>query len=268
MQTAYTGLKPLQQNVYSYLGGFCKWWYIPFEDVAIFPRINAANQYLTGEPVLKAGKSWFGPIAVPRDQFGYTENLKRVKAGHYYETKIEGVHIGDSPESRINLQNMPFHDYLVVGKVRAGGFYKLFGTPDSPLEFNPAYKSGNGPADTAQTTLAFITEQIDKAFVLPSFIGDVTAPENGGTGPGGSDSMANQKEIIPFNAGVITSIPWTATRLNKFGTMPLVEVYLQEPGELPYLSVGGSIEIDAPPPAFTEMTIKPGANLPGFIVIG
>lgn len=257
------------------MGGFCKWWYIPWEDVATFPRINAATQYLSGEPALKVGKSWFGPIEVPRDKFGYAESPKRTKAGPFYEIRVEGVHIGDSPESRVNLENMAYHRYLIVGKVRAGGFYKLFGSKDSWLKFDPDYRSGNGPIDTAQTLLSFYTDHISKAYVMPAFAGNVLAPggeeeEPGGGDPGGGgDTTMNQKEIIPFGAGVPTNIVWTPTRQNKFGSFPLIEVWLQDdPLEKPYLHFGGAVEVDAPPPATTEFFIKPGGNVPGFIIIG
>lgn len=83
--------------------------------------------------------------------------------------------------------------------------------------------------------------------------------------------MANQREVIPFNANVgSVNIPWTNARIVKFGTMPLVEVWFDD-GVKPYLSpnFGGAIECDHQPPAMTEINVLVGANnLSGFIVFG
>lgn len=267
-QNSYTGIKPLQRNQ-TYRGGFCKFWYIPVESINVFPRINPSNQQLIGEPSLVPGAAWFGPIEVPRSKLGFTESFKKVKAGPYYETKLEGIHIGDSPESRVNLENMPYHKYLVVGKVRAGGFYNLFGTTDSPCSFTPDYSSGKGPADTALTQFSFSTEHISKAYILPSFGAASQPPIDGGTNNGGNNNVGcmSQKEIIPFVNQATINIPWTPDRLAKFSTFPIVEVWIQEPGQQPYLNIGGSIEVDAPPPQFTELSVKLGGSPSGFIVI-
>jgi hypothetical protein len=263
-QTSYTGIKPLQRN-YTYVGGFCRFWYIAVEDIAVFPRVSPSNQWLVDEPLLVADKAWFGPIQVPKDKLGYVESMKKSKAGIYYETKVEGIHIGDSPDSRVNLENMPFHKYLVVAKVRAGGYYHLIGTDKSPLEFNADFKSGIGPIETAQTILSFITEHINKAYVLPNFNADTIAPDTGG---GGEDpGCMNQKEIIPFEEQATVNIPWTPIRQSKFGSFPVIDVYVQEEGEPPTRVVGGSIEADQAPPAFTELSVKLGGNPSGFIVI-
>lgn len=248
------------------MGGFCRFWYIPVEYISTFPRINAANQFLVGEPALVAGREWFGPIEVPRDNLGFTETSERTKAGPYYKTKVEGVHIGDSASNRVNLENMIYNRYLVLAKVRAGGFYILIGSNASPLSFEPDYDSGKGPANTAQTKFSFVGESINKGFVLPTFTSDTLAPSIGSS-PGGEESMANKKEIIPFVNQATITVPWTPARLDAFGYFPVVEVWLQEEGMPPYLSVGGSIEVDAPPPLFTELTIKLGGNPSGFIII-
>lgn len=266
-QSEFTGLKPLQRNT-SYIGGFCRFWYIPVEKIATFPRINATNQQLIAEPTLVAGASWFGPIVVPKNEFGYSEDFDRTKAGPYYKYKVEGLHIGDSPESRVNLENMPYHDYLVVGKQRAGGMYLLLGTDQSPLKFDPGYSSGKGPAETAKTKLGFSTDHISKAYILPSFLSDQLAPADGSNGNGGNGTMANQKEIIPFNNVAQVNIPWTNTRNGKFGQMPLIEVWINDGINDPYLFNGGTFEVDQDPPAMTSLTVKFGQPCTGFIVIG
>jgi hypothetical protein len=267
-QSSFTGIKPLQRNT-AYAGGFCQFYYIPVESIATFPRVNAANQQLTDEPTLVAGAYWFGPITVPKDKLGFSEDFDRVKAGTYWKYKLEGVHIGDSVESRVNIENMVYHKYLLVGKVRAGGFYILIGTVDSPCSFSPPFTTGFGPADTAKTNFVFTTEHISKAYILPSFNADVLAAGAGGNGNGGNENMANQREIIQFNNSQQVNIPWTNTRQNKFGSMPLVEVWIDDGVNPPYLSMGGNIEVDAQPPAMTELNVKLGLGAPsGFIVLG
>lgn len=266
-QTAFTGIKPLQRNT-SYIGGFCRFYYLPVQGCAVFPRVNSVNQQLVDEPGLAPGYSWFGPIIVPNDKLGFSEGFERVKAGSYYKYKMEGVHIGDSVESRVNIQNMTFHKYLVVGKVRAGGFYMLIGTVDSPCRFDPDYSTGNGPADTAKTNIVFSTEHIDKAYILPSFNADVLAPGNGSNGNGGNGNMSNQREIIYYNNQSLVNIPWTPTRQGKFGNMPLVETWIDDGENPPFLSFGGSIECDQQPPAMTEINVRIGQAASGFIVLG
>jgi hypothetical protein len=269
-QSSFTGLKPLQRNT-SYMGGFCRFYYIPVERVVTFPRVNAANQQLLDEPTLVAGTAWFGPITVPKDALGFTEGMERTKAGPYYKYKLEGTHIGDSVESRVNIENMVHHRYLVVGKVRAGGFYMLIGTVDSPCSFDPDFETGTGPGATSKSKIVFSTDHISKAYILPSFNADALAAGDGSNGNGGNGNMANQREIIAFGANVgAVNIPWTPTRNGKFGSMPLVEVWFDD-GVKPYISpnFGGAIECDHQPPAMTELNVKLGlANLPGFIVLG
>jgi len=266
-QTSYLGIVPLHRNA-TYIGGFCRFWYIPVEDCSVFPRINSENQFLIDEPSLVPGKAWFGPIDVPKNKLGFTEVMKKIKAGIYYEQKIEGIHIGDSEISRVNLENMVYHKYLVVAKVRAGGFYNLFGSIDSPMSFNPEYKSGISAGETAETIFSFFTEHISKAYVLPQFTADQLAPGSGGSGGSEDpDCMVNQKEIIPFVNEPLINVPWTPTRLAKFGTFPIVEVWIDDGVNPPFLSMGGSIEVDAAPPAFTELNVNLGGNPSGFIVL-
>lgn len=255
----------------AYNGGFCRFWFIPVEEVLVMPRINAATQYLVDEPSIRPGAAWLGPIAVPRDRIGFSEEFKRTAAGHYYVHKIEGIHPGESAESRVNFENLPYHKYLAIGKMRAGGFYCLVGTKDSPLSFNPEFRGGLGPGDIAQNLFSFSTNHISKAYVLPQFTADAIASGLPGNGPGdgsgnGGNTMA-QKETIPFQNQPTISIPWTPLRQNRFGNFPIVQVWLIEDGGVPYKANAGSIEVDAPPPAFTELTVRLGGNPTGFIEI-
>lgn len=232
----------------------------------MFPRVNAATQWLVDEPSILPGKSWFGPIEVPRDRLGFSEVLKRNKAGHYYEYKVEGLHVGDSAESRVNVENSAFHKYLVVGKVRAGGFYMLIGTIDSPCRFDTDYKTG-ATGDTAGTSFNFSTEHISKAYIMPSFNAAVINPGSGGSGDGGADTM-NNKEIIPFDNEVMVSIPWTVTRLSRFGSFPGIEVWMDNGIDPIFPNRGADIRVDQQPPAFTQLDVIVGAAPgSGFVII-
>lgn len=264
-QSSFTGLKPLHRNS-SYRGGFCKFWYIPVENIGTFPRVNALNQWLVDEPTIINGASWFGPIEVPRDRLGFSETPKRSKAGVIYEYKVEGLHVGDSAESRVNLENSAFHRYLVVGKVRAGGFYMLIGTVDSPCRFDAEYKTGGG-GDTAGSNFIFSSEHISKAYILPSFNAATTGSGIGGGGAGGVDTM-NNKEVIPFDNVLSVAVPWTPTRQSRFGSFPIVEVWMDDGVNPIFLNMGADIRVDQPPPAFTQMdVIIGGGGSSGFIVI-
>lgn len=259
------------------MGGFCKFWFIPVEDVAVFPRVNPTNQKLVDEPMLFEGKSWFGPIDVPKDRLGFSEDFDRTKAGPYYKIKLDASQIGESAESRANMENLPYHRYLVVGKLRAGGMYVLIGSLDSFCQFTPDFKAGTAPTDNVITGYSFTTEHISKAYILPSFGSATQVPGiggdtgSGGTGGGtggGTTTMANNKEIIPFSNQLLVQVPWTQTRLDKFGNFPVVEVWIDDGSEPPYMNMGASIEVDAPPPAFTELKVNVGlGQASGFIVI-
>lgn len=266
-QTSYKGIVTLHNNK-TFKGGFCQFFYIPIEDVEVFPRINGDTQMLVDEPLLITGKKWYGPIRVPKDKLGFTETMKVSKAGPWYEIKATGMHVGDSVDSRINLENMPYHRYLVAGKVRFGGFYVLLNSSlETWCRFLQEFNSGSGPGSAAGTQFSFITEQITKALIMPEFEADTSAPDDGGNGEGEAGSMPNQKEIIPFSATPSIAIPWTSTRQSKFGNFPIVEVYLQEEDDVPRLLIGGTIEADNPPPAFSELTVNIGGSPSGFIVI-
>lgn len=248
------------------MGGFCKFWYIPVEDIAVFPRVSASSQKLVDEPLLVNGAGWFGPIEVPRDKLGFSELMQSSKAGPSYTTKLEGLHVGDSAESRVNLENMPYHRYVVVGKVRAGGFCIIIGTPRSWCNFLPEYKSGNSTTETAGTSFSFITNHISKPYILPAFLADTISSGIGVEGSGGASTM-NKSETIFFENQGMVNIPWTATRQEKFGSFPIVEVWIQELGQKPFLSFGGNIEVDHPPPAFSELSVKLGGAASGFIIL-
>ncbi len=257
-------------NIYRrlpYLGGICKWWYVPIQEVDNIPGINPLNQYLLGEPVLKADKFWRGPVPVPDSQLGFTETQKNDAIGTYYEVKLQAQAPGDAPQARINYDNMAYNRYLVVGKLRAGGFYVLLGSMDSPLDFDNIHSNGPGSNEAASTKIAFSGESMCRALVIAEFNGDESGYiyPDGVTGPSGS-SKTNETEIIYITAESSKTITWTPTRMNKFGVFPEVECYLtDEDGALYKAPVQPTI--NAAPPYFTEMQFDFSGTQTGFISI-
>jgi hypothetical protein len=267
-QTAYTGINNLYSKL-PYIGGLCKFWFIPIQDVESIPLINPVNSYLLAEPVLKATKTWFGPVPIPDRQLGYTETQENTAAGPSYKLKIAGNHYGDAPQSRVNIENITYGKYLVVGKQRAGGFYLLFGTTDSPLNFDNEFTAGqNGANDTAFTKIAFTGSSINKALVIPSFLGDASGLiYPGGPGGGGGTVHTNETEIIYFTSQTNVSFTYTTARRNRFGDFPCVECWIIDPSGTHSLSMAQPY-IDGPPPSsFTTMFYEFGGPQTGFIVL-
>lgn len=264
-QTASTGITNLYRKL-PYLGGLCKFWFIPIDEVDSIPGIDPYNQFLLDEPVLKEDKLWRGPVPVPDAQLGFTETQKNDAAGVYYEVKIQAQPPGDIPQQRINLDNMAYGQYLVVGKQRAGGMYLLFGSMDSPLDFDNQYTNGPGAAQNASTKIAFTGESIPRALVLPQFLGDASGYIYPNGDPGGPIVSQNETEIIYIIEESTKTINWTTNRRSRFGAFPEVEVYLKGEDNLLYKAAVQPY-IDFPPPDFTKMFFEFSGNQNGFISI-
>lgn len=264
-QTAYKGILNLASGL-KYVGGICRFWFIPINDVDSIPAIDPTTQYLLAEPVLKATKYWHGPVPIPDRQLGYTETQNLGTGGLFYKTKIAGNHPGDNAVSRINLDNLAYGRYLVVAKQRAGGMFLLFGSLESPITFEQDFTAGQqGADDTTHTKIAFTGESIHKAVVLPSFSGSDSDLDGCHCTPA---ATGNQAEVISFTGVGSVNFTWTPTRLANFGVFPEVELYIQGPDGLYYKSAIQPY-IDAPPPGFTTMYFDfgVGASVTGFILI-
>ncbi len=174
-QTGYKGIITFHSQL-SFTGGFCQWWYTPKENIRVWPAIDCATQYLLAEPTLIAGATWFGPVKVPDGQLGFQEEPQQTKAGIYYKQKVSAFYPGDGPTSRINLENMPYAEFVIVGKMRACGIYLILGNKDYGLTFLPPYKSGEGAKHAAGTELSFLGESLNKALILPAFAAVNTTP--------------------------------------------------------------------------------------------
>lgn len=264
-QTGYVNTAPLSYGI-PFMGGICQWWYAPKEHIATWPGIDPLTQFLLTEPTLAAEKVWFGPMQVPDDTLGYEEPLQRNAAGFYYKQKVLGFYPGDDAFSRTNLMNKPWHQYVIVAKMRAGGFFLVLGTPEQGMQFDADYASGPGGISTAGAKFAFSLNAIEKGQVLLFFSEAPSLAPPGYEVPGdpSGGSGGNDVEIIEFTTEESVTIPWVDERIARFGIFPLIEVWKYIAG-IPTL-IAVSITTDAGPPDQSFFTVfTPGT--PGFIVI-
>lgn len=261
-QTATQGIKNLYKKL-PFEAGICRFWYIPVNEVASVPALNPQTQYSYDQPILlNSGSVWRGPVAVPTSTLGFTESQERYSDLPFYQQKIVGNSPGNAPQQQVNIENMAYGKYLVVAKLRAGGFYVLIGTPNSPADFDAQFTTGNNAE--AKHAIAFTAESIQKAIVLPSFDGDASGyiyPCDGV--PSG---VANDTEIIVFTSQTSQVINWNTTRLNRFGIFPTVECYVQDSTGLYYKHLDQPYA-DAPPPSFTNLYYEFSGPTTGFIII-
>ena len=229
-QTGYLGLHTLQTNL-PYDGGICKWYYAVLEDVAIWPSIDSLTQELGTYPTLLTGKTWKGPVDIPNDHLGFSEIQKNVAAGIYYEQKLEFHQPGDNRANRQIVENMPYYQFVVVAKMRAGGFWILLGNPDCGMRFTNVQDFGKGQFASAKTEMVFAMKSQFKALVIPSFAGDNSDSADGTTTA--TTAAANDVEQINYTTDNTTTtviIYWNAARIKRFGLFPLIEVWSNESG--------------------------------------
>lgn len=154
------------------IGGLCKFWFIPMEEVESMPIIDPTSQLLKTDIILKAGKAWRGPVPVPDKQLGFTENGRIGKSGISYEMKVACQYPGDIPGARVNFENMGYSQYIIVGKLRASGFYVVIGSLEAGADFVPDFDSGSAAGNPALNKIAWTHEQIHKAMVMMRFSGE------------------------------------------------------------------------------------------------
>lgn len=262
-QTGYLGYTTFSKGL-PYNGGFCKWWYIAKEAITSFPAINPVTQYLAAEPAVS--EPWRGPVRVPQDQLGFAETLKRNSIGLYYQEKVSGYYPGVDPASWINLENMAYHEFVIVGKLRAGGMHLVIGNDQYGLILDAAFESAGNAS--AGTTFSFSGDLLNKALVLPSFTGTnvILPPGTTGTGTTPIPDDMREPEIFPFDQETQITIEWDATRKLRFGAFPVVEVWYNEDGAL-RLNPNAAITVDAFPPNTTLFTVALNAPGPGIVMI-
>lgn len=266
MQTGYSGLNTLYSGL-QYDGGFLEWYYIPKEKISVWPTLKN-NQELENEPQLVGGASWYGPVKVPQSTVGFVENQDLAPAGPFYKIMVEGIHFGEGRQNRVILENMPYHEFIVVGKLRAGGFWVMIGNKECGLQFGHKSDNGKGYFNTTKNEIAFSGEYIHKALILPSFELSPSTPSPGApeVDPGGAiGDGANVTETIDFETTDSVVIPWTAERKAVFGNFPLIQVWFDD--GLKFSLANVPITCDQAPPLTTSFTIDLTGIGSGFIQI-
>ncbi len=267
-QTAYVDLQSIGRLRVPYSGGFCKWWYTPIQNIASFPAVNPVTQLLNSEPILQAGKTWYGPVTVPDRRLGWEEDLKRVKAGLYYSGKVEGFMPGMDIANHINLQNLAYNQVCIVGRVRSGGFFLILGNDVAGLDLDVNTTSGYSLDGIPGSKLMFTGESINRALILPSFAGISTPPPGTATTgtSGGLTGSGGTPEIIHFTNQTTIDVPYTAARRTSYGDFPLIQIWISD-GSSIYLVPGPDISVDLPAPNQTNFQININGPVSGFIIL-
>ena len=178
-QTGYKEITSFSKGL-SFIGGICQFWFTPKQNILIFPKIDPLTQYLDGDIVLKDDSFWHGPVAVPDGRRGFSETQEKNKAGLFYKTKVYGIHPGHGRPNHINLENLAWHQFVIVAKVRSSGAFLVFGNNEVGLDFDHEFKTEDGGnKGTANTTFTFTGESIAKALILPSFDGETSGDLDG-----------------------------------------------------------------------------------------
>lgn len=160
----------LQKNTSSLAGGICKWYYTTIDNLASFPAIDPISQMLTGQPTLKNGAMWFGPINIPTHKVGWRQTLDKTKPGTSYKHLVEGFIAGLDSNTQINLDNHAHYEICIVAKLRSGGHYIVLGNMETGCRLDDDTNTGTGPVETPGTKMQFNWESIDKAPTLPAFV--------------------------------------------------------------------------------------------------
>lgn len=268
--TGYLSLQALGKSYAPYDGGICRWWYTPRQNIQTFPTIDPITQLLSGEPVLKMGTTWYGPVNVPTSQFGYVESQEKSAAGIYYKRRVEGLIPGSDTNSHINLGNMAYHQYVVAAQLRAGGYFIVLGTDEVGMDFDHNLTTGIGPNATPGSKFSFVDEFKWKPPVLANFAGLNSLPSPGAGALPGSSGAQNAPEIIPFTTTDIATtvaIAWNAGRKASFGLMPVIQVWVDNGTGSPQLQPNALIACDLVPPNTTNFLIDLTGAATGFIVI-
>lgn len=246
--TSYKSPQSIGKSYGPYLGGLCKWWYTFIQHLDGFPVIDPLTQQLSAEPILKAGKNWYGPVNVPDRQLGWEEQSLRSPAGQFYRQKINGFSPGLDIINHINQQNVSKHQIIVVAKLRAGGFFIVLGNNRTGMDLDHSTGSGLGSSEIPGTKLQFSIDTKDKALVLSSFQGEDSVPPP----IFGININRSDMEFYDFNPAGDTVINWTPEMVARFGAYPTIEVWPLDPDTGNYYR--GAIPIDAqgdPPVSFT-----------------
>lgn len=228
--TEYFAHQTLGQILVPYVGGFSKWYYTFIECINNFPDIDQRTQYMSAEPTLLPGCTWFGPVTVPKNLVGFTENSVQGKAGRSWKTKLLVSVAGSNMNVDVNLDNIIHHQLCAVGKLRSGGYWKLIGGKKYGLTVDVETDSGIGN----KAFMNKLTLTMDSRFrgpVLETFSGDNSQPA---TLPPGISQTIYKPDSMDFdmneNASVNggdTVINWTEEYISRFGLFPTIESWIK-----------------------------------------
>mgnify|MGYP001605830582 CR=1 FL=1 len=70
LQSGYIGINAFTKGLI-YDAGWCEFYFTPIENIESWPTVSPITQELDGEPILKSGSSWYGPINIANQQLGY-----------------------------------------------------------------------------------------------------------------------------------------------------------------------------------------------------
>lgn len=203
--TGYYGINTLSKKL-PHIGGICQFYFTMVENIDRWPDVWPTVQHYVDDILLKAGTFWYGPVIVPDASRGYTEKQEYSKAGPYYKQRVFGEQPGYGRLNNIVLENMPYHKYIVVAKLRAADEWLVFGNPYSGLDFDHDFESGKGGnSGTAKTVFGFSGESKHKAVVLNIF------NPNGLLAPDESTPTRNiiQENTVPIKNEVDNQILFT-----------------------------------------------------------
>lgn len=236
-------------NTGSYVGGFCLFYYTPIQNIASIAAPNPQTKYLEAEPVLVAGKNWYGPISINKNALGFQESGDNTPQGLLFKTKVNGFQGGSIASQWVMLTQMLQYKYCLVAKLRSGGFWLLIGNQAIGCSFGYDYSAPSGNNSTG-TQFTFALESALNAQVLTSFSGSSSQlpPDISGIAEGGNISVA-KPETIAFNTGGDTVITWTTDRKTKYGLFPTIEVWAAD-GSNYYLATMPIDAIGNPPTQF------------------
>lgn len=243
----YANIQTIGRSYAPYIGGICKWWYVPIEDIDSIPAIDPISQKLISEPVLKAGKSWYGPVSVPDKQLGWSDQSARSAAGLYFKNKIVGFIPGHDILNHINQSNLSKHQYCVVSMLRAGAFFIVLGDNENGMDLEQDTNGGIGSNDTPGTKIVFSIDSKDKALALDEFQGLHSIPPP----VFGINITQADMEIIDFNPSGDTEIEWNAGMIARFGAYPTIELWPKDDVSGNYYKGNMAIDaVGAPPTSF------------------
>lgn len=267
-QTGYKGIANIVRSNFFYTG-FCKLWFTPIENILSWPAVDPLTQFLSTEPVLKVGTTWYGPMKVPDKQSDFGETLQVTAAGPYYKQKLSCYLPGDDGYTRVNAANLVWSEFVFLGLVRAGGYFQVFGNDQNGVTLTENEFSNN-TNNAAGRRFSFTANSLDPAQVLMNFSLSPSTPPAGweipgeGTDPEPGTGAGNETEIISFTTETEITIPWTDLRIERFTTFPIIQVWKYVAGKPELINV--PIGCDDEPGSQTYFTVyTPGT--PGFIVL-